>query len=170
MQANDRISGEGMEGPSSVPSVSNQKGWWQRETLFTLFNVKRPRYLTDCLLPPRSTRITCHSQEGRLRGLTPREVRKERTRNQAFSVVAPRLWNTLPTEICLVPSLGVFKSHLKTWLFRQAFPPVNSWNLSFCFLLFPSWIRYSFLLIQLFNVMMSLWFVWYYMIFVSHPE
>ena len=82
-------------------------------------------YLADHLLPPRSTQITQHSQEGRLRGLTPREAQKEKTRNQAFLAVAPRLWNTLPTEIRLAPSLGGFKSQLKTWLFKQAFPSVN---------------------------------------------
>ena len=84
-----------------------------------------PPYLADRLLPPRSTRITQQNQQGRLRGLTPREAQKERTRNRAFSAVAPWLWNSLPTEMRLAPSLGVFKSHLKTWLFRQAFPPVN---------------------------------------------
>ena len=83
-----------------------------------------PQYLADHLLPPRSTRITQYNQQGRLRGLMPREARKEKTRNQAFSAVAPQLWNTLPTEIRLAPSLGVFKK-LKTWLFRQAFPPVS---------------------------------------------
>ena len=84
-----------------------------------------PQYLAERLLPPRSTRVTHHSQERRLRGLTPREAQKERTRNLAFSVVAPRLWNSLPQEICLASSLGVFKSHLKTWLLRQAFSSVN---------------------------------------------
>ena len=33
-----------------------------------------PQYLAECLLPPRSTRITHSSQQGRLRGLTPREA------------------------------------------------------------------------------------------------
>ena len=93
--------------------------------MYKALNGLGPRYLADHLLPPRSTRITWQSQQGRLRGLTPREARKERTRNWAFSAVAPRLWNNLPTEIHLAPSLGVFKSHLNTWLFRQAFPPVN---------------------------------------------
>ena len=83
-----------------------------------------PQYLAEHLLPPRSTRIIHSSQEVRLRGLTPREARRERTRNWAFSAVAPPLWKSVPPEICLDPSLGVFKSKLKTWLFRQASPPV----------------------------------------------
>ena len=64
-----------------------------------------PRYLAEHLLPPSSTRDTHSSQAGQLRGLTLREVRKERTRNQAFSAVAPHLWNNLPLEIRLAPSL-----------------------------------------------------------------
>ena len=38
-----------------------------------------PRYLTERLLPPRSTQITRVSQEVRLRSLMTREARKERT-------------------------------------------------------------------------------------------
>ena len=83
-----------------------------------------PQYLGERFLPPRSTRITHFSQNGQLRDLMPREARRERTRNWAFLAVAPLLWNSLPPEICLAPSLGVFKGKLKTWLFRQAFAPV----------------------------------------------
>ena len=77
--------------------------------------------------PTRSTRITRFSQDGRLRGLKPRETQREWTRKWAFLVVAPHLWNSLPPEICLAPLLGVFKNQLKTWIFRQAFSPVNTW-------------------------------------------
>ena len=85
-----------------------------------------PRYLAERLLPPRSTRITRTSQEVRLRSLTPRKARKERTQNRAFSAVAPRLWNNLPPAICAAPMLGRFKNQLKTWLYVQAFPPVST--------------------------------------------
>ena len=108
-----------------------------------------PWYLADRLLPPRSTWITYHSQEGWLRGLTPREARKERTRNQAFSAVAPRLWNNLPSVIRLAPSLGVFKSQLKTWLFRQAFPPVNTWFYFYYHFLFSHFEHHLTLLITI---------------------
>ena len=72
-----------------------------------------PRYMAERLFPRRSTRVTRFIQERRLRGLTLREAQKERTRNWAFSAVAPQLWNTLPSEITLAPLLGVFKSQLK---------------------------------------------------------
>lgn len=43
------------------------------------------------------------------------------TRSQAFSVVAPSVWNCLPVELCLAPSLQDFKKQLKTHLFQEAF-------------------------------------------------
>ena len=46
---------------------------------YKALNSLGPRYLAERLLPPRSTQITCGSQEVRLRSLTPREARKEKT-------------------------------------------------------------------------------------------
>ena len=90
--------------------------------MFKALNGLGPRYLAERLLPPSSTRVTRASQEVRLRSLTPREARKEKTRNRAFSAVAPTLRNNLPPEIRTAPLLGIFKKQLKTWMFRQAFP------------------------------------------------
>ena len=41
--------------------------------------------------------------------------------DKSFQVAAPALWNVLPCEICSIPDLGIFKRHLKTHLFREAF-------------------------------------------------
>ena len=89
---------------------------------YKALNSLGPRYLAERLLPTSSTHVTHASKEVRLRSLTPREARKERTRNRAFSAVAPRLWNNLPSEIRAAPSLGTFKNQLKTWMYRQDFP------------------------------------------------
>ena len=40
--------------------------------------------------------------------------------NRAFSVIAPTLWNNLPTHICVASSLDSFKSLLKAHLFTQS--------------------------------------------------
>ena len=48
-------------------------------------------------------------------------VRLKSYGDRAFSVDTPKLWNDLPLEIKLTPSVAVFKSHLKTHLFRIAF-------------------------------------------------
>ncbi len=44
-------------------------------------------------------------------------VRLKRRGERAFAVAAPRLWNALPLEIRMAPSLSVFKFLLKTYLF-----------------------------------------------------
>jgi len=39
----------------------------------------------------------------------------------SFTFAAPALWNSLPNDLCVVTPLSVFKSKLKTYLFRSAF-------------------------------------------------
>ena len=41
---------------------------------------------------------------------------------RAFSVSAPRLWNSLPDHIRNSQSVEIFKSRVKTYLFSQAYP------------------------------------------------
>ena len=40
---------------------------------------------------------------------------------RTFTVAAPFLWNSLPLEVKSSPSLNIFKSKLKTHLFKCAF-------------------------------------------------
>ena len=40
---------------------------------------------------------------------------------QAFSVAAPRLWNKLPFEIRACSDVNLFKSKLKTFLFKKVY-------------------------------------------------
>ena len=42
---------------------------------------------------------------------------------RAFSVAAPIVWNELPTTLESCESLASFRKHLKTDLFKIAFPP-----------------------------------------------
>ena len=42
---------------------------------------------------------------------------------RAFSVAAPIIWNELPTTLKSCESLASFRKHLKTYLFKIAFPP-----------------------------------------------
>ena len=41
--------------------------------------------------------------------------------DRSFQVAAPALRNVLPREIRSITDLGIFKRHLKTHLFREAF-------------------------------------------------
>ena len=40
---------------------------------------------------------------------------------RSFYAAAHTLWNSLPAHICEIESLGAFKRHVKTHLFRLAF-------------------------------------------------
>jgi len=49
--------------------------------------------------------------------------------DRAFSVVAPRAWNRLPTDLKLLRSTASFKSKLKSFLFHAAYTGNTVWTL-----------------------------------------
>ena len=63
---------------------------------------------------------TLHSMEQQL--LCIPKVKLKKFGEQTFSFVAASLYNSIPSHIKLSPSLDSFKSNLKTYLFKQAFP------------------------------------------------
>lgn len=77
-----------------------------------------PIYLLELLHPLSSTRSLRSTGQNLL--TVPRTRLKTRG-DRAFVALAPRLWNDLPAELRLAPSLDRFKGLLKTHLFRQAF-------------------------------------------------
>ncbi len=85
---------------------------------FKALNGLAPYYLCNLLLPyspPRSL----WSSDSRLLAI-PR-YRLSSMGGQSFSVVAPKLWNSLPRSLCLANSLSEFKSLLKTHLFSECY-------------------------------------------------
>ena len=64
-----------------------------------------PQYLTERLSQHEPTRTLRSTSKVLLRVPTPREAQRVTTREMAFSVVAPQLWNDLPDEARLVPTL-----------------------------------------------------------------
>jgi hypothetical protein len=78
-----------------------------------------PSYLSNLLIPHNPGRPNLRSAEKEL-------LKKEKTRtvagDRAFSNAAPALWNTLPDNLHNIESLTLFKTALKTHLFRKAFP------------------------------------------------
>jgi len=55
---------------------------------------------------------------------------RRRIGDTAFSVAAPRAWNTLPTELKLLRSTTTFYHQLKTFLFQSAHKHRNTdWGL-----------------------------------------
>lgn len=80
-----------------------------------------PDYLRDCLLPYIPTHPFRSCEGAFLQVLPFSEVRRMAAQGQAFSVVAPQLWNSLLGEWRSTPSLMAFWQGLKTFLFRLTF-------------------------------------------------
>ena len=85
---------------------------------YKAINNLAPSYLSHLLVHYNPTR-SLRSAEKYL--LEVPKVRLKTYGERAFSVAAPKLWNALPLDIKLSPSVPVFKSRLKTHLFRIAF-------------------------------------------------
>ncbi|XP_053106346.1 uncharacterized protein LOC128325025 [Hemicordylus capensis] len=88
---------------------------------FKALNGLGPGYLRDRLHPRVAARLTRTSEGALLWVPTMREARLSCTRDRAFSVAAPRLWNALPVAIRSSDSITAFRKLVKTWLFTQAF-------------------------------------------------
>ncbi|KAF7247959.1 putative RNA-directed DNA polymerase from transposon BS [Varanus komodoensis] len=80
-----------------------------------------PGYLKKRLHPYMPSPPLRSAGEALLREPSVEEVRRVVTRRRAFSAVAPKLWNALPREVRLAPSLFVFQRQEKTFLFKQYF-------------------------------------------------
>ncbi|XP_061477607.1 uncharacterized protein LOC133381973, partial [Rhineura floridana] len=80
-----------------------------------------PVYLTEHLQRHQLCRPTRSATQGLLSIPPTKTARLAGTRERAFSVVAPTLWNSLPQDLRHASSLNTFRTALKTWLFQQAF-------------------------------------------------
>uniref|UniRef100_A0A3B3B4X7 Reverse transcriptase domain-containing protein n=1 Tax=Oryzias melastigma TaxID=30732 RepID=A0A3B3B4X7_ORYME len=77
-----------------------------------------PRYLSELLhiyTPVRTLRSSSTLQ------LSVPPIRLVTMGSRAFSHSAPTLWNSLPPDLRTIDSLPVFKSKLKTYMFKSAF-------------------------------------------------
>lgn len=86
--------------------------------VFKCLQGNAPQYLKDCLISYRPCRVL-RSQSHHL--LSQPICMTHSFGDRAFSVVAPKLWNSLPIHIRSSVSLDIFKRKLKTHLFKQAF-------------------------------------------------
>ena len=87
-------------------------------TFKTIMN-GQPSYLHQYLIPQTHYSSTRLSQTSAL--FIPRT--RTSTGKRAFSVAAPRIWNSLPAAVRTTTSVSSFRSKLKTHFFKIAFPP-----------------------------------------------
>ena len=92
--------------------------FWKLSLLlvFKSLNDLSPSYLAD--------RLSYQSHSRNLRSASKQLLEQPRSftktyGDKAFSVCAPKLWNSLPLDLRKSPPLTGFKKELKTYLFRQ---------------------------------------------------
>ncbi len=86
--------------------------------LFKALSGCAPSYISELLVPycpARALRSSSHLL------LTVPRCRYKSKGDRAFSVVGPTLWNGLPYHVRSAPSLDIFKSRLKSYLYSLAF-------------------------------------------------
>ena len=89
--------------------------------IFRCLHGLAPGYLSDDI------RRVADTNRRRLRSsssdlLTVRPTRLATMGDRAFPVAGSRLWNSLPHDVTSAPTLPVFCSRLKTYLFQLSFP------------------------------------------------
>ena len=83
--------------------------------VFKCLNGLSPQYLSELLIEYKPTR-TLRSCSKKL--LVVPRVNTKRYGERAFSVIGPRLWNSLPQNLRDITNLEHFKKNLKTYLFK----------------------------------------------------
>ena len=84
---------------------------------YKALNGLAPSYIRDLLKYKNSGRVLRFSNKHSLdEGMAKLKTYGDR----AYSVAAPKLWNTLPLDIRLSSSVTVFKTNLKTCLFTNS--------------------------------------------------
>jgi len=86
---------------------------------FRFFDNSLPAYLSCSLSLREPTRTLRSSSETRL--LVTRTTSLKSTEVRAFSSSAPKVWNSLPSDIRTLQTLSLFRSRQKTYLFKLAF-------------------------------------------------
>ena len=86
--------------------------------VFKARNGLAPEYIADLLSAPPASRVLRSTTQMSL--AVPQTSLKTKG-DRAFSVIAPKLWNSLPLHVKSSPTVESFKSSLKTHLFSIAF-------------------------------------------------
>ena len=83
-----------------------------------------PKYLSELITIDRPIHNTRRSVGVRLNPFSVKHHGKQLSKtygDRAFSVYAPKLWNSLPVDLRMIESFNLFKKSLKTFIFRQCY-------------------------------------------------
>ena len=84
---------------------------------FRALHGQAPGYLSDLVSRYEPRRTLRSAELGLLKVPNTRLITKG---DKAFQAIAPRLWNALPQVLREAPTVGIFKSTLKTLPFKKA--------------------------------------------------
>ena len=70
--------------------------------------------------------VTIYTPERSLRSMNETKLVVPKTNtvmygDQSFACAEPKLWNSLPNELCEAESVGMFQKHLKTFIFKREY-------------------------------------------------
>ena len=89
--------------------------------VFKALKYQEPKYMVEMLTPSQSAGTALRSGDDPWRLVEPRAVHEHGFADRSFSYVAPRLYNRIPVKIKNLPSVDLFRRHLKTYIFEQAY-------------------------------------------------
>ena len=87
---------------------------------FKILSGKCPAYLSDIITPKVRARSTRTTNTRELERMDNRSTTKSYG-FRAFTIGAPILWNSLPSQIRTELNINRFKTQLKTYLFKKHF-------------------------------------------------
>ena len=95
--------------------------------VYKALKFNKPRYIVDLLSRSTNTiSVALSSSDDPYRLYEPRAVRESLFAERSFSYAAPRLYNKLPILVREQSSVQSFKTHLKTFLFSQAYDTADN--------------------------------------------
>ena len=94
--------------------------------VYKAIKFKQPKYIVD-MLASTATRpqVSLRSSDDPYRLHEPRAVNERAFAERSFAYAAPRLYNKLPASVKKQSTVQSFKTHLKSFLFSQAYDTTN---------------------------------------------
>ena len=90
--------------------------------VYKAITFNQPKYIADMICRPETeTRMPLRSSDDPYRLFEPRAVGGRAFAERSFAYAAPRLYNKLPVWVKQQSTVESFKSHLKSFLFSQAY-------------------------------------------------
>ena len=95
--------------------------------VFKALKFNQPKYIVDLLSAPNDgDHVTLRSSNDPYRLAEPRAVQERAYAERSFVYAAPRLYNRLPVQVKQQTSILSFKTHLKSFLFSQAYDTTDN--------------------------------------------